>query len=125
MKNSQMAWKFDDDIVLPSTKKPDNKVDEEECSSKIRHWEKILDLVTEIQVSLKLLPYPTSGTTIVGGSVELEAGRISVACMNGDMTSNSWALFNVLNPSILFCPEAQFYYINKDDDIIGRVKLNR
>lgn len=120
LKNSRKVWTFDDEVEAPVMKKQDVEAeDDEEDDSKISRWEKVLDLVTEIQYNLKLLAYPSAGETTVGGSVEFEAGRISVACMNGDMTSSSWALFNLRNPSILFSPEAQFYFVNKEAGVIG------
>lgn len=48
----------------------------------------VLDVVTDMQYTLQLLVLPKSGETIVGGNVELEAGRLSLACMHGEMNAS-------------------------------------
>jgi hypothetical protein len=55
----------------------------------IEHWQEILDLLTDVQMSRKFLPLPTvkNGITFVGGVVDFRAGRISLACMNGELNA--------------------------------------
>lgn len=54
-----------------------------------RHWFKVLDTLTNVQLHKKYLPIPLTekGVTVVGGSVELLASGISVCLMNGDMNA--------------------------------------
>ncbi|VDM69607.1 unnamed protein product [Strongylus vulgaris] len=80
---------------------------------------KVLDSVTEIQFKEKILPIPQHGETVVGGFVGLEAARVSLACMHGEMNAHSWALFHMRHPGIVFTPEAKFSYIDRDEDVIG------
>lgn len=55
----------------------------------ISHWQYILDLIGDVQMRRGFLPVPTArnGVTLVGGLIECEASRISLACMNGEMVS--------------------------------------
>lgn len=64
------------------------------------HWHSILDeLTTQVQMRRKLLPLPTAvnGVTYVGGNISLEANRICVACMNGEMNASRFFLFNFIS----------------------------
>uniref|UniRef100_A0A0K0DNK6 FSA_C domain-containing protein n=1 Tax=Angiostrongylus cantonensis TaxID=6313 RepID=A0A0K0DNK6_ANGCA len=60
----------------------------------IHRRRRVLDTVTEIQYKQKILPIPKHGDTIVGGFVGLEAGRISLACMHGEMNAHRYTLFS-------------------------------
>jgi hypothetical protein len=55
-----------------------------------RRWHAVLDLLTDIQMRKNIIPLPTGrkGVTIAGGTIEFEAGRISLACMNGEMNAS-------------------------------------
>ncbi|KAE9416671.1 hypothetical protein Angca_002636, partial [Angiostrongylus cantonensis] len=117
LKSSKMVWGIHDEGSA-------NNTQEKTCSDEIpmpatQFWQKVLDTVTEIQYKQKILPIPKHGDTIVGGFVGLEAGRISLACMHGEMNAHSWAVFHMRHPGIIFTPEAKFSYIDKDCDIIG------
>lgn len=53
------------------------------------HWQKILDILSEIQLCHNFLPLPTTseGVTYVGGKIELIAEQVSLSCMNGEMNA--------------------------------------
>lgn len=99
------------------------------------HWQNILDLVTDVQMHKKFLPLPTvkSGITFVGGVVDFRAGRISLACMNGDMSattqvfsggsfSNSifrWALFHIRQANTLLMCKSKYSFIDPESQSVG------
>ncbi|KAI6182660.1 FSA-C domain-containing protein [Aphelenchoides bicaudatus] len=76
------------------------------------HWQAILDLVTDVQMNKNILPLPTvkSGVTFVGGVVDFRAGRISLACMNGEMNATTWALFHMRQANILLTCKAKYAF---------------
>jgi hypothetical protein len=79
-----------------------------------RHWQTPLATVTDLQTnpdSFFPLPITRDGVTVVGGSLEIEADEIALACMNGEMNATSWALFHLREPAIVFTPEAQFVVV--------------
>uniref|UniRef100_A0A914WS45 Bridge-like lipid transfer protein family member 1 C-terminal domain-containing protein n=1 Tax=Plectus sambesii TaxID=2011161 RepID=A0A914WS45_9BILA len=89
-----------------------------------RHWQTALARVTDLQTnpdSFFPLPITRDGVTVVGGSLEIEADEIALACMNGEMNAGAWALFHMREPSIVFTPEAQFVIITDvdSDDSVG------
>lgn len=55
--------------------------------------------------------------------MELEAARCSLSCMHGEMNANSWSVFHLRNPSILFSPEAQFHYVDEANTSVGEWPL--
>jgi hypothetical protein len=72
-----------------------------------RHWQKVLRLVSGVQLSTLPNPLPIHGT-ILGGTVELRAQNISLACFYGiNFRSKSWGAFSLKQPSISFATEAQ------------------
>ena len=72
-----------------------------------RHWQKALRLVSGVQLSTLPNPLPNHGT-ILGGTVELRAQNISLACFYGiNFRSKSWGAFSLRQPSISFATEAQ------------------
>ena len=72
-----------------------------------RHWQKALRLVSGVQLSTLPNPLPVHGT-ILGGTVELRAQNISLACFYGiNFRSKSWGAFSLKQPSISFATEAQ------------------
>ncbi|CAI4230279.1 unnamed protein product [Auanema sp. JU1783] len=122
LRSSRRAWVFaDDDAGTTSHTKEttDTVTDTEKEVLFTDHWEKVLDLVTEIQYNLKLIPLPMNGQTVVGGAVQLDAGRLSIACMHGEMNANSWAVFHLKELSILFKPNAKFKYTNEEQNTLG------
>jgi hypothetical protein len=65
-----------------------------------RHWQKVLRLVSGVQLSTLPNPLPIHGT-ILGGTVELRAQNISLACFYGiNFRSKSWEAFSLKQPSI-------------------------
>ncbi|KHJ85177.1 hypothetical protein OESDEN_15102 [Oesophagostomum dentatum] len=121
LKSSKMVWGIQQENPPSSAPQSDSKMDENVAPLvyATQFWQKVLDSVTEIQFKQKILPIPQHGETVVGGYVGLEAGRVSLACMHGEMSAHSWALFHMRNPGIVFTPEAKFSYIDRDEDVIG------
>ncbi|VDM59518.1 unnamed protein product [Angiostrongylus costaricensis] len=117
LKSSKMVWGIHDEGSANNTQEKTRS--DEIPMPATQFWQKVLDTVTEIQYKQKILPIPKHGDTIVGGFVGLEAGRVSLACMHGEMNAHSWAVFHMRHPGIIFTPEAKFSYIDKDCDIIG------
>ncbi|KAK6055982.1 hypothetical protein COOONC_06513 [Cooperia oncophora] len=119
LKSSKMVWGIHEDstAAVSNSKEQQGTADTPASATKI--WQKVLDTITQIQFKQKILPIPKHGETVVGGFVGLEAGRLSLACMHGEMNAHSWALFHLRHPGIVFTPEAKFSYIDKDDDVIG------
>lgn len=52
-------------------------------------WQGVLDDVTEIQLKRNFLTLPETedGMTYAGGDFSLRIGRLSIACMNGEMNA--------------------------------------
>ena len=90
MTSSRLVWGIKADAV---TEAVSNDLEEEATSTvllrRYRHWPDVLDLLTDIQSKYKIIPMPVgeSGVTSAGGSLELVAGRISLACMHGEMNA--------------------------------------
>ena len=85
-----------------------------------QHWHSILDeLTTQVQIRRKLLPLPTAanGVTYVGGNISLEANRICVACMNGEMNASSWALFFMSDVGVRFSSRSNYTFL--DSELVG------
>ncbi|KAL6737884.1 hypothetical protein Aduo_011490 [Ancylostoma duodenale] len=118
LKSSKMVWGIRQDSTV-SANQPKQEESPPQLAYATKYWQKVLDSVTEIQFKQKILPIPQNGETIVGGYVGLEAGRVSLACMHGEMSAHSWALFHMRHPGIIFTPEAKFSYIDRDEDVIG------
>ncbi|KAK6016010.1 hypothetical protein OSTOST_18511 [Ostertagia ostertagi] len=118
LKSSKMVWGIQEDSSAAANSK-EQAGTAETTTSATKIWQKVLDTITQIQFKQKILPIPKHGETVVGGFVGLEAGRLSLACMHGEMNAHSWALFHLRRPGIIFTPEAKFSYIDKDDDVIG------
>uniref|UniRef100_A0A131YCK3 Diaphanous n=1 Tax=Rhipicephalus appendiculatus TaxID=34631 RepID=A0A131YCK3_RHIAP len=71
-----------------------------------RHWQGALALVSGLQLGWGLR-LPLHGT-LVGGSMDLQGGNVSLACFHGvSFRSKAWALFSLRQPSIHFATEAQ------------------
>ncbi|CAJ0604609.1 unnamed protein product [Cylicocyclus nassatus] len=118
LKSSKMVWGIQQDSSSASApQSKDEAVPPVACAT--QYWQKVLDSVTEIQFKEKILPIPQHGETVVGGFVGLEAGKVSLACMHGEMNAHSWALFHLRYPGIVFTPEAKFSYIDREQDVIG------
>ncbi len=120
LKSTRLAWT----MVTSKTKPAPSSVDDDDPSSSVhhrrllhRHWVRVLDMLTDIQMTSRYFRLPTQ-QTIVGATLELAADRLTLACMNGgDMNASSWALFHMRQPSIRFEPNAQYVY--QEDNSIG------
>ena len=86
-----------------------------------RHWHRVLDLITEIQLHKPFFPLPSTsnGVTLTGGSIEFEAKSISLACMNGEMTAPSWALFHMRQASVDVRNTAKYTYLDDEHTLVG------
>ncbi|CAG2114985.1 unnamed protein product, partial [Medioppia subpectinata] len=72
-----------------------------------RHWQRALRLVSGVHLSTLPNPLPIHGT-ILGGTLELRAQNISLACFYGiNFRSKSWGAFSLKHTSISFATEAQ------------------
>ena len=72
-----------------------------------RHWQSVLRRVAGLEIATLPSPLPMTGT-ILGGTMELHGGHISLACFHGvNFKSKSWALFSLKDPCISFATEAQ------------------
>lgn len=72
-----------------------------------RHWQSVLRRVAGLEVATLPTPLPLTGT-ILGGTMELHGGHISLACFHGlNFKSKSWALFSLKDPCVSFATEAQ------------------
>ncbi|XP_075992779.1 transmembrane protein KIAA1109 homolog tweek [Anticarsia gemmatalis] len=72
-----------------------------------RHWQKVLQLVSGMQLSTLPTPLPANGT-VLGGTMELHGTNVSLACFHGNsLKAKSWALFSLKEPCISFATEAQ------------------
>ncbi|KAJ1353026.1 hypothetical protein KIN20_009566 [Parelaphostrongylus tenuis] len=118
LKSSKMVWGIHEESSTPNTAQEQTRSDEIPAPP-TQFWQKVLDAVTQIQYRQKILPMPKQGETVVGGFVGLEARRLSLACMHGEMNAHSWAVFHMRHPGIIFTPEAKFSFIDKEYDIIG------
>ena len=72
-----------------------------------RHWQGVLRRVAGLEIATLPTPLPVTGT-ILGGTMELHGGHISLACFHGvNFKSKSWALFSLKDPCVSFATEAQ------------------
>ncbi|CEF63634.1 Fragile site-associated protein, C-terminal domain-containing protein [Strongyloides ratti] len=70
-----------------------------------RYWHKIMDILTLLQLqkpNLLSFPIKSDDGTIIGGTIELDAQKASVACMHGDMNATEWALFHLSEVGAFF-----------------------
>ncbi|ETN70263.1 hypothetical protein NECAME_04953, partial [Necator americanus] len=87
LKSSKMVWGIQQEKSSSGNKsKQDDSAPQFVYAT--HFWQKVLDSVTEIQFKQKILPIPQNGETVVGGFVGLEAGRVSLACMHGEMSAH-------------------------------------
>ncbi|CAG9534922.1 unnamed protein product [Cercopithifilaria johnstoni] len=115
--NSRMVWGIRNSVIVD---KASSKVDKNYINfTKYHHWQPVLDMLTYIQSRQKLLPMPKSsdGVTIVGGVLELSGQSLSLACMHGEMNANSWALFHMRQPTVMFEPEARYIFVSDNRDV--------
>ncbi|KAI6225838.1 FSA-C domain-containing protein [Aphelenchoides besseyi] len=85
------------------------------------HWQRILDLLGDVQMHRRFLPLPTTsdGVTVAGGLIEFEAKRISLACMNGEMNAASWAFFHMKDASTLLACNSKFAFLDPQNSRLG------
>ncbi|CAD5207349.1 unnamed protein product [Bursaphelenchus okinawaensis] len=90
-------------------------------SSHVQYWQRILDVVTDIQLKKKYLPLPMTkdGVTLVGGVIEFDAKRISLACMNGEINASSWALFHMREANTLFTCKSKYLFMDQECEDVG------
>ncbi|CAJ0955025.1 unnamed protein product, partial [Mesorhabditis belari] len=122
LKSSKIVWGiYEEKTLTPIESEETNGEKEERSHLASRFWEKVLDILCSIQMRQNLLPLPMSanGETVVGGSVQFEAGSISLACMHGEMHANSWAFFHMQQPLILFTPEALYTFVDEANGQVG------
>ncbi|VDK28662.1 unnamed protein product [Gongylonema pulchrum] len=115
--NSRMVWGIRSSVVAA---KDSPEADKQSVKfTKYRHWQTVLDTLTDIQARQKLLPMPrgADGVTVVGGVLELSGQSLSLACMHGEMNATSWALFHMRQPTIIFEPEARYTFITDQRDV--------
>lgn len=102
------------DETSPSINRPETIAEVEFDLNHHRHWQKALEFVTgiyqpQLMVS-ELIPqlvYRPPGI-ILGGTVEVRAQNISLACFYGvDFKSKSWGVFSLRQPSFVYMTEAQ------------------
>ncbi|CAD6189799.1 unnamed protein product [Caenorhabditis auriculariae] len=113
LKNSRIMW----GIMDTSLKKP--PIREQPSMPKTNLWEKIIDYVSEMQLREQLMGLMEKDGIAVGGNVDLNAGKISLVLMQGDMNSNCWAVFHLREAGIAFSPQARLSYMNEEYDHLG------
>jgi hypothetical protein len=74
LKNSRMVWG-----TVPSEAAPPKPLDQPKTTESNRHthWQRALDMITQIQCHRTFLPIPKTAT-VLGGSLELEAGQATL-----------------------------------------------
>ncbi|KAI1727267.1 hypothetical protein Ddc_04564 [Ditylenchus destructor] len=87
----------------------------------LQQWHRILDTLTEVQIHKKFLPLPRSmdGITFVGGNIELNAKRISLACMNGEMNAASWAFFHMSDVGVHLTSRSHYAFMDEKNTSLG------
>nr|XP_042899305.1 transmembrane protein KIAA1109 isoform X2 [Parasteatoda tepidariorum] len=94
-----------------------SKTPEESEAKHHRHWQKVLYMVSGLQLSTMASALPEIGT-ILGGTMDLHGYNISLACFHGiNFRSKAWAIFSMRKPTISFATEAQD--VVKDDGSIA------
>ncbi|PRD28558.1 UNVERIFIED_CONTAM: hypothetical protein NCL1_31998 [Trichonephila clavipes] len=94
-----------------------SKSSEETEAKHHRHWQKVLSVVSGLQLSTMASALPDMGT-ILGGTMDLHGYNISLACFHGiNFRSKAWAIFSMRKPTISFATEAQD--VVKDDGSIA------
>ncbi|KAE9555244.1 hypothetical protein FO519_001495 [Halicephalobus sp. NKZ332] len=85
------------------------------------HWQRVLELITEIQLKKTFFPLPTTleGVTLTGGTIELEAKSISIACMNGEMSAPNWGLFHMRDAGVDVRNTAKYTYLDNQSTQVG------
>jgi hypothetical protein len=87
MKSSRIVWSADIEPRRSPAKVARGDVGNRQTRN---HWQYALDLVTRIQLGHAFLPMPRTqdGVTVIGGNVDLEGGRATLACMNGEINAS-------------------------------------
>ncbi|KAF8784884.1 Transmembrane protein KIAA1109 like protein [Argiope bruennichi] len=94
-----------------------SKSSEETEAKHHRHWQKVLSMVSGLQLSTMTSALPDMGT-ILGGTMDLHGYNISLACFHGiNFRSKAWAIFSMRKPTISFATEAQD--VVKDDGSVA------
>lgn len=74
-----------------------------------RHWQEPLTFITEL--------YQSREGIILGGTIEVRAQNISLACFHGvNFRTKSWAVFSLKQPSITYMTEAQQVTEESEDE---------
>lgn len=102
------------DEISPSINRPETITEVEFELNHHRHWQRALEFVTGIyqpqlmvsELIPQLIHRPPG--IILGGTVEVRAQNISLACFYGvDFKSKSWGVFSLRQPSFVYMTEAQ------------------
>ena len=71
-----------------------------------RHWQPVMEHIAGCELSCLSFTLPPRGT-VLGGSVSLQGGNLTLACFHGiNFRAKSWALFSMDDPVICFTTEA-------------------
>uniref|UniRef100_A0AC35TQR5 FSA_C domain-containing protein n=1 Tax=Rhabditophanes sp. KR3021 TaxID=114890 RepID=A0AC35TQR5_9BILA len=130
LNNSRLVWGSEYDLTKKSE---DNDSDDvsfsDSCSlskhssetsfdyANNRYWHKIMDFLTLLQLErpeLCLFPSNSTDGTIIRGCIELDARKVSVACMHGDINANEWALFHLSEMEAFISSTVKFCFMNKE-----------
>ncbi|KAI1727949.1 hypothetical protein DdX_00092 [Ditylenchus destructor] len=103
------------------TNEEGDETDASDLPSFLQQWHRILDSLTEVQIHKKFLPLPRSmdGITFVGGNIELNAKRISLACMNGEMNAASWAFFHMSDVGVCLTSRSHYAFMDEKNTSLG------
>uniref|UniRef100_A0A158R4Y4 FSA_C domain-containing protein n=1 Tax=Syphacia muris TaxID=451379 RepID=A0A158R4Y4_9BILA len=120
LSSSRRVWGIQEDpLTIESNEQQSQDSKSLEARRRYRHWPDVLDSLTEIQTKFKIISMPVDehGVTTAGGSIEFNAGHISLACMSGEMNATSWALFYMQELTVIFNSEAQYSFISSNNDV--------
>lgn len=118
MSNSRRVWGIKDDPVVEESSDETQDSKSLIARRRYRHWPDVLDALTEIQSKYKIVPMPVvqEGITSAGGSIELNACRISLACMNGEMNATRFLQQDSLR---FFFPNMRRYsFLSRRDETL-------
>lgn len=88
------------------TEVPNSSVDIDHHLCHYRHWQKPLQFIIDIYKQSH--GGSISDGIILGGTIEVRAQNISLACFHGvNFRTKSWAVFSLRQPSITYMTEAQ------------------
>lgn len=105
LKSSKVLWGRTTQTVKSQ------ELSKEEPTTETKYlWEKLMDVVSEMQMNEQLMTFMENEGVRIGGEVQLKANKISLVLMQGDMNANSWAVFHLQEACIVFSPESILSY---------------